>query len=149
VVCGALSAERIAFEPCQMILGSLEKLGVRETLTASLAAEGLRLTQRGCDDVDTSARWRAVLEVLALAVLATATEGDFVDAGCVVLAGNEPDIAREDDVVAVDAVELAAALYPGLGFLSGLGYSGVGHEAIPSWSGLRGVAGHHRGHFFI
>jgi hypothetical protein len=35
------------------------------------------------------------------------------------------------------------------GFLPGTGYTGADHEALPSWSGPRGVEEHRRGHLFI
>jgi hypothetical protein len=104
----AIPTKRVTLKESKVILGSLVKLGVREALSASLAAEGLRLTQRVRDDVNTPACRRAVLEVLAFTLLFP-TEADFVDAGAVVLTRDDPaaEPPVEPDLVGQLGVELA------------------------------------------
>jgi hypothetical protein len=70
VIQSALFAEGIALEESKVVgLHDLEHLPVGESISAPLATEGHRPLERGCDYVDTPAFRRAVLEVLALAVL--------------------------------------------------------------------------------
>jgi hypothetical protein len=122
VVSGAPFAQTITLEESKVVgLHDLEHLPVGEPLAATLAAKGLSPLERGRDDMNTPAFRRAVLKVLALAVLAATTERDLVDAGLVLLRGDEPNAILEADLGAVLAVELAATLDPGLWFLPGIG----------------------------
>ena len=112
-----------------MPLRDLEEFTVRKPIPAPAAIEGLGLTKRGRDDVNTPARGRAVLVVLALALLFT-TEANLVNAGEVVLTRDQPYPVLADDVLAILGEEPSATVDTG-GFLRGSRYTSVGHEAHP------------------
>jgi hypothetical protein len=97
----------------------LEEFTVREPpLAAPAASERLGLAERGRDDVLATTLGGPVHPVRAFADLFT-TEDDLVNRGCIMLAGNEPDLRDrvEANLVRMLGKERGRALYSGGGFL--------------------------------
>jgi len=94
----------------------------RDAITATRAGRGLSAGDGGRNDVFTGLA--PVLEISAFAILAVPTDGDFVDGGEIVLAGDEPNLLRrvEADLGTVRGVEVAASLDSGGGLVRWLRY---------------------------
>ncbi len=136
---GALFAQRIPLKEREVVgVRDLDEFAIREPIPTPAASERLGLAKCGRHDVLAATLGMPDLEVDTLAVLAEGTERNLVGRGKVVLGRDEPDLLDrvEADLVAVLSVELTTALDAGLGFLPGLGSSGVGHEAALRGPGL-------------
>jgi hypothetical protein len=103
------TAKLVTDEPCKVlvVLGDLDKLPMQEALAAPRAGSGLCAGHVG--GVDVLASGTTMLEVLALARFAAPTDGDLIDGGCIVLAGDEPNAILEAYLAGVVPVELESA----------------------------------------
>jgi len=139
VVSGAPGAQKVALKAREVVITDLVQIAVLVARPAHGARRRLRPGYRRGDNVLASFAAAPKLKVGALAALTARGEDDPVDAGRAVLRRHEPDAVQVGDLLPVLAVEGDAPKLAG-GWVRGCARLCSGHEAIPSWSGPRGVS---------